>query len=124
MLIVHMEMRSDWPQLVEAVPCQTCGAIAGVKCRSLSATPGTLSAQLPRSDYHTERKYLAVSTYQASLDQAREAAASVVMSEPEATAAENAEEPNGAIVTNTVTNETTPDIAEEAPNGEEWIGGE
>ena len=59
----EMERKPEWPLIVTAVPCPTCRAEKRSPCVNLSAIPGTLSALMPREDWHSERKYVAVAAW-------------------------------------------------------------
>jgi hypothetical protein len=69
MRISDWEGRPDFKRIVESVPCPfvamdrygnpvgSCGAPVGMPRRNISATPGTLSASMARTDWHNDRKY-------------------------------------------------------------------
>lgn len=57
------ERKPEWPQIAQGVECPVCKSEKGKPCYSLGMTPGTLAASYPRSDWHMERKWMALELY-------------------------------------------------------------
>lgn len=53
----------DWPLIVEAVPCETCGAKEGEKCRSVNVSNPFFNVGAERIDYHATRKQFAAQVW-------------------------------------------------------------
>lgn len=49
----------DWPLIVEAVPCETCGAKEGEKCHNVNVSNPFYTRNIERIDYHATRKQFA-----------------------------------------------------------------
>lgn len=57
--IVTLETQNhgqDWPLIVTAVPCPTCGAEKGEMCHALAAANPMLNSGTQRIDWHAARK--------------------------------------------------------------------
>lgn len=57
------ERRPDWQLIAEGVQCPVCGAPRQSMCTNVSAMPGTMAADVPRTEYHQERKYVAINKF-------------------------------------------------------------
>lgn len=64
--IVTLETQNhgqDWPLIVTAVPCPTCGAEKGEMCHALAAANPMLNSGTQRIDWHSARKQNAAAAW-------------------------------------------------------------